>query len=47
MTWFTRQTPICWAAVDQPGEKEQVVEEIDDWLKEECSWKHRYKDWNC
>ena len=18
-----------------------------DWLKEECSWKHRYKDWNC
>ena len=47
MTWFTRQTPIRWAAVDQPGEKEQAVAEIADWLKEECSWKHRYKDWNC
>ena len=47
MTWFTRQTPIRWAAVDQPGEKEQAVAEIAVWLKEECAWKHRCKDWNC
>lgn len=41
MTWFTRQTPIRWFQMDQSGQKEQLIAEIEAWLKEDEAWKRR------
>ena len=38
MTWFTHQTPVRWLDVSDAGQKQQVISEVENWLKEEsCS----------
>ena len=35
MTWFNHQTPVHWLEIDKEGDRERVIEEISQWLKEE------------
>ena len=38
MTWFTHQTPVRWLDVSDASQKQQVISEVENWLKEEsCS----------